>query len=175
MSIRDEIRNRVGEGRIVQLVPRIRGRHVRVIYLSTAISKDILGPWESPEQANRMMALRADLDHFSMGGHVLVASGRHRSCDLKHLSPLSEEVWTLRSRHKPSLRVFARFAELDVLIATNWAYRTILGRERSSEWRDERIRCKAEWKKLFPAEEPFNGSSIHEYVSAPVTDLRDLR
>jgi hypothetical protein len=122
-----------------------------------------------------MMALRADLDHFSMGGRIDVAAGKHRTCFMKPLSPLSEEVWAIRSRHKPSLRVFGRFAELDVFIATNWAYRKALGGERSEEWRAERIRCKAEWQKLFPAYAPLNGSSINEYISEPVIDLDSLK
>jgi hypothetical protein len=75
-------------------------------------------------------------------------------------------VWEIKSpKPRPVLRVFGRFAEKDVLIATNLGDRATLGGWGSREWRDAIETCKAEWRRLFPSWEPLCKGSIHDYVS----------
>ena len=175
MSIRDEINARVAEGQLLMMVPMLAGAsQPRVIFVTSELFDQISGPRaDSTETAKRMGRLRADFDHFSTGGLIVVSSGREGTAYMKQLDPPENEIWEIRSRDpKPSLRVFGRFADTDVFVATNMLDRRSLGEQGSRAWRDECIRCGATWRRLFPTYGAHTGANINEYISSDVVDLR---
>lgn len=150
--------------------------HPRVLYAAPTLHEAMEGPWSDEAVEYRMGKLRADLDHFSTGRLITVSSGSEKHAYMKLLDDADEEVWEIRSRDpKPSLRVFGRFADTDVFVATHFHDRVSLGEPGSRAWRDEFVRCKAEWRKLFPTYEPKRGLSINDYISENVVPLRSLR
>lgn len=170
MSIRDEIASRCKEGRLVPLVPALLGLlSVRTILASPGLHAMVMGPWSNKETEHRANRLRADFDMFIAGQVISVAQDpykKKKNAYMSPLDPIADEVWEIRSRDpKPGIRVFGRFAEYDVFVALNWAHRDMLGGPKSREFRDERERCKAEWRKLFPSYAPHTGASPHDYAS----------
>ncbi len=136
--------------------------------LSAEVNGLILGPWDDASWEARCGQLRTDLEVFILGGVISVAERpfKGKSAYMKQLRPPVEEVWEIRSRDpKPSLRVFGRFAATDVFVALAWSDRASLGAAKSREWRDARERCKAEWRKLFPAFKPHSGRNLEDYIS----------
>jgi len=118
------------------------------------------------------MVLRADLDRFSQGGVIPVAArpfiGGKRSY-MRQLFRWREEVWEIRSREEPGLRVLGRFAEADVFVALTWHKRAALAGPQSRQWRDAIVGCKTEWTNLFPAYPPKSGdvnAYPADYISA---------
>jgi hypothetical protein len=175
MSIRDEIISRVKEGRLFEIEPFVPGERSRVIFACKNVRDIVFGPWEFSDDEIRFGKLRADLDHFSSGGFVVVSTGRHNICFMKHLSPKRDEVWEIRSRApRPSIRVFGSFATVDVFIATNWGYREDLGGVCDRNWRDALVRCKSNWRNLFPSYNPVSGEKIDDYISKNVVDEREF-
>ena len=94
----------------------------------------LTGPWSDDSEEYRWNQLRAYFDFFTEGRLIHIG----RSGYMRPLDKRREEVWEIRSpRPRPSLRVFGRFAERDVFVATNWAERKLLKGRGSREWRDE--------------------------------------
>lgn len=176
MSIREEVEARRSENRLLVVDPLVLGApQPRVILATADVYGELIGPWEDCSKEYRIGELRADLDHFTTGGLINVSSGPEKHAYMKHLDPPDDQVWEIRSRDpKPSMRVFGRFAETDVFIATNLMDRAYLGPIGSKRWRDEFERCKSEWMKLFPTYPPLNGATINEYISEKVVDLRQF-
>ena len=78
---------------------------------------------------------------------------------MKWLDPQKQEVWELKSvRPKPSIRVFGRFAQPNVFVATHWAFRTDLKGKWSQEYWEEIAKCEARWKGLTD-KPPFEGKN----------------
>ena len=176
MSMRAEmeeaIRSHCSPGGALELaVPTmVLVAQVRPIYMTREVHDRVFGP--EAEEAARMGFLEADLVRFINGDRITVARGQEESCNLKPLTPVTGEVWEIRSRDpKPSLRVFGRFAAQDVFIATNLEYRKFLGRIRSRNWAIEIGRCKAIWRRLFPFLDPHSGDHLIDYISSNVIDL----
>ena len=169
MSIYDELQNLVNERRLFFLSPALPGSLVRrKMYITPQIRKLIMGPWTDPDWEERCGDLRADIDHFVEGKLLTVAAKSYKghTSQLKRLEPAKDEVWEIRSRDpKPSIRVFGRFADKDLFVALNWRLRVDLGKIGTREWRNARLECKTEWKKLFLAYEPKSGDHLHDYIS----------
>ena len=143
-------------------------RNVRPIYLSGEIKILVDGPWETTEDEERAGALRADLEAFASGGLIGIARKPYRAKNalLAQLDPVSNEVWEIRSRSpSPGIRVFGRFSKTDVFIALEIESRDALGGPKDKTWRDEIIRCKAHWTRLFPSYEPHSGDTVDDYIS----------
>jgi hypothetical protein len=100
------------------IAPMIAGaRHLRVVYATAGLFLELTELRNDRSEAIRMGRLRSDLDHFSVGGMIVVSSGKQKTCYMKQLDPLADEVWEIRSRDpKPSMRIFGRFAATDVLL-----------------------------------------------------------
>lgn len=149
--------------------------HKRVILANHSLFEELNGPWEDEAEEIRMGRLWADLDRFSTGEEIVVGGRFDDNCQMKPLYPVSAEVWEFISRYPvPSLRVFGRFAEIDVFVATHKWVRSLLGAFQSKLWKREIRRCKAEWTRLFPADYPVTGVSVNDYISENVVDRRDL-
>jgi hypothetical protein len=160
MSIRDEVDRRCEEGRLLAVYPRARWAPVRrMLYVSEELHDLLTQSWPDPGASQRWAQLEASLSHFVEGGVI----------DDKYMRPLERParyVWEIRSRRpKPSIRVFGRFAEVDVFIATNAAYRKPLGGKGSRAWRDEIVGCTTIWRQLFPAHQPIESDDVHDCVS----------
>jgi hypothetical protein len=172
MSIHDEIRNRVHEGRLWLLRPALpASRIVRPMFASREIMDVVLGPWSDPEWEERCGRLRADLDVFITGRLLTVAERRYqaRTAYMAQLDQPRDEVWEIRSRDpEPSLRVFGRFADTNWFVALTWWKRAELGGPKSREWRDAIVGCKTEWRNLFPSYAPKIGNQIHDYFNGPI-------
>ncbi len=168
MSIRPILLARQREGRIEQLPHTLLGaRTPRLIYLIRSVFDQVMGPWPDTETAERMGVLRADLDRFLEGNRVIVGHRRSRHAYMKRLDPGRDEVWEIRSRDPtPELRVFGRFAETDVFIGTACLDREYLGDEDSPQWRDEMVRCIADWRNLFHPYPPLRERPLDEYISS---------
>ena len=172
MSIRDEIRARVSEGRLVLLSPALPGATiVRTMYVSPEVRSLLVGPWADPAHEERCGRLRADLDMFIEGRLISVArdSRRGRKAYMARLEPARDEVWEIRSRDpSPGIRVLGRFSEVDAFVALTWGERSTLGKASSLEWRRAIEGCKADWRALFPTYPAHSGAEVHDYLSADV-------
>ena len=171
MSIGDEITSRVEEGRLFHLPPLIQSQPVaRTMLIGEALVDVVTPPWEQSSEGHRLSRLRADLDTFTEGRLISVAAAPFKKPSSAYIArtyPPTDEIWDIRSRDpKPAIRVLGCFAETDVFIALAWEYRKPLGGPGSREWRDFIERCKAEWRKLFPAYGPHKGDDLRDYVSA---------
>jgi hypothetical protein len=145
----------------------------RMILATTDMVNQLTGPFASIAETVLMMKVRADLDIFSTGQLIVVASGKVNKGYMKHLTPPEDGIWEIRCRDpKPGIRVFGMFAQVDVLVVTNCKDRITLREEGSREWRDELLRCKAEWRKLFHPHQPQCGLNINDYISDSVVDNR---
>lgn len=176
MSLVTEVKDWCDQGRLHLLRPASGDPIVRVICLSEELVGMVCGPWADPNDAARWTALRADLDAF-IEGRKVVAVAKHpfkggKRADLKRLYKARDEVWEWRSRHpQPGIRIFGRFASTDIFVAFEWMARTELGGPRdltgkeSREWRYAKLRCKTDWRNLFPAYNSFTASTLYGYVS----------
>ena len=132
----------------------------------------------SPDTANVEYALhsgrmRKKLESFASGSRLVIGNRRDKNCDFKRLEPFTLEVWEIRERNKPSLRIFFRFIDKDCLAATNLRFVSDLfslvwfrkGIEYLPVWRTEINRCKAIWRKLFLTYNPHSGVQLNDYIS----------
>jgi hypothetical protein len=170
MSIRDEIQNRVAEGRMLHLPHSIpSAERKRDMFVSEEVGQVVMPPWETNVDGLRFSMLRAHLDVFTSGGLISIASdpySKPKATYMARIDPPADEVWDIRSIDpRPAIRVLGCFAETDLFVALTWEYRMNLGGPDSKEWRDFREKCKAKWRGLFPAYQPFTGETANEYVS----------
>jgi hypothetical protein len=181
MSIRTEIKNRCGEGRLSPLDLAIPGDRVeRVILLSEELRRLISGPWKSENLRYRCGRLRADLEEFIKGERIsaCLTPFKAKSAYMGLLAPPTDGVWDVRSRDpRPALRVVGLFADTDIFVALRWAPRSAqpewthqppLGDRDSREWRDIILQCKTDWTNLFFSYAPVTGNNIHDYISENV-------
>jgi hypothetical protein len=121
MSIRDEIRECLDDGRLRLLSPTLpHDPVVRYVFASEEIAELVEGPWPDKGWEVRCARLRMDFDVFIRGDVIAVAEqcSKNKTAYMARLFPGCDEVWEIRSRDpSPSLRVFGRFSELDVFIA----------------------------------------------------------
>lgn len=120
--MRDLLMAQVGQ-RLHRWEPLTPGSHDRVVYVEAKLFADIQDPAQ-----HRMGLLSSDLDYVSRGGIITVGDGREKSCRIKSLEPRSREVWELRCKDpQPQIRMFGRFADVDVLVLTHACFRDQLG------------------------------------------------
>src|SRR4051812_11217573 len=108
MSIRQCLAERVTENRVFEiepLLPSTKGRP-RSVWAEKFVFEQL-----SPESANEEYALesgrlRRKLEGIVRGKRVVVGNRRDKSCDVKRLEPFSKEVWEIRERFDPSVRIF---------------------------------------------------------------------
>jgi len=162
----------MGEKRLFQVMPMLPGSPVeRLLLASEEVYGLVAGPWDAKLEPERLGRLWQDFDRFVLGRLITVALDnpyrKPKATYLSRLDPTADEVWEIRSCDPaPAIRVFGRFAEVDTLIVLNWEYRKPLGGPSDGWFAIEREKCKAEWKKLFPAYPPISPGVVHEYVSA---------
>ncbi len=172
MSIYDELRARVNEGRLVLLPPPdIPGSMLmRQLYISNSIQSLLDGPWKNDEWEERCGLLQSDLDHFVTGDMIAGRMPPSKSIKayLAQLDSTTDNVWEIRSVHpNPQLRLFGHFAGKDCFVALICKKRPCLDTE--VKWRDAVEECKTAWRNLFPSYDvPILGGTIHDYVSKKI-------
>ncbi len=182
MSIRIEIARAVGDGRLFNIKPEILSDPVeRTMVVSPEIQGLLAGPWENTTMERRCGRLRADLEAFVKGDIVNLAlvPYQHRAAYMGRLDRPKDEVWDIRSRDpNPGLRLFGRFAEIDVFVALNWCPRSVewageapLGDTATLNWDFAILECQERWNALFPGHDPVHAEQADEYVSSNVISL----
>jgi len=182
MSIRGVIRNLVARDGLQLLTPALESDPIeRHMFLSRDIYEAVTGLGAGVDE--RMGRLRAHLEVYICGGVVTVAMEPYRAKDayMARLKPDRDEVWEIRDRSEPSIRVFGSFAEKDTFVALTWQWRATLGaivRRKVSDrsapvhphiwprnWPRETRACKAAWRRKFPSYQPCSGSIPDEYLT----------
>lgn len=168
MSIREEISDEIQRGRLFDLRPLAGGVRRREVYVSQQVYEMISQPWPDDERALRFSAARAVLDDFSIGRRIVVADDPYRkrkNTTLARIAPTRDEIWDFRCRApKEGIRIFGRFALVDVFVALTWKFRE----ELSSDpvlWRAEVQDAKAQWRLLFKTYPPHTGESVNDYLT----------
>lgn len=120
MSIRDEMKARVREGRLVEYRPWASNSILRPAFLEADIGRQVLGPWQDNEDAARMPYVRADLETFVQGKPITAAFGRRARVNFRRLERDRRgrpKVWEMRTlAPPPGYRLFGFFAETDVFV-----------------------------------------------------------
>jgi hypothetical protein len=195
MSIRDIINDWCGQSELFLLTPVLDSDPIeRVLFVSRDIYAAVTDLGDGVDE--RMGRLRAHLEVFVRGDVITIAMDPYRAgrAYMARLQPRRDEIWEIRDRSSPSIRVFGSFTELDTFVALTWQWRSILGaplrRARDTirkiaasindparqpwprMWQIEQRACKAEWRKKFPAHNPHNGSTPDDYITnwLPVGD-----
>ncbi|WP_291052493.1 hypothetical protein [Hyphomonas sp.] len=168
MSIEQEIDHRISEGRLTLLEPLIASDpKVRKIFVGEEVREFVEGPWQNDSHQERAMRLRADLDAFIRGAPISIAAHPYQKPNdsfLAPIDPISDSVYAIRNRIKPSIRLVGCFAAKDIFVALVWAYRIDLGQDKRT-WRNLSKRCKAEWKSLFNTYQPLPGADRDQLAS----------
>jgi hypothetical protein len=148
----------------------------RTVLVSPMINQLLVGPWDDQEMGERCGRLLASLSRIVSGEllKVCLTPFGAREAQLGRLSPIEDSVFDIRSREKPGLRVFVRFAERNVLIALTCAPRSVkvswldslpLGDRHSNEWKRAVYDCRRLWSDLLPAHDPVKGDNLDDYLS----------
>lgn len=169
MSIRDEIQNRIDEGRLFYLPPLLESDPcVRSMFVSEYVFNFLNDPFEDRDDERRAAQLRASLDRFSIGATITIAQEPYDKPKNTYMSPLdpkADRVFQIRDRVKPSIRVAGMFSERDSFVALAWEYRKNLGGPTDRSWRDIRERAKNEWRNLFHPYNAFLGERNEDLAS----------
>lgn len=175
--MRDLIAANLGT-RLHRWEPLLPGAHLRIIYVEDKLFRRIVDPDPTDYRVGQLWS---DLDHFSHGRKLTVGYGPEPTCIMKLLDPRGDEVWELRSKDpEPQIRVFGRFADTDLFVATHAEYRDFLGNPRlpkfdeGNNWPAEIQRCHSIWDQLFQYAKPHSGNNINAYVSANVDEVGRL-
>jgi hypothetical protein len=175
MSIRDEIKERMRDGRLYCLEPTIESAQVsRCMFVSRSIHEKIQ-PTDDDDHDQRFSALRSDLDKFVTGGQITVAHHPYKKSKKAYIArtdPTSGGIWDIRSIDpRPGLRVLGCFAEVDVFVALEWEFRINLGGPDDKRWRDFIVRCKANWNRTFGPYRPLIGGQTSDFISNNYFDV----
>jgi hypothetical protein len=176
MSIRTEWTRLVAEERLFRLDPYPGDPKRRTVLMTPTINALVSGPWDDALMGDRCARLLASLQSVVRGAHLVVCMKPFaaREAQIGRLDPTGDAVFDFRSRDQPGLRVFCRFAELDVLIAFTCAPRSVnvswldklpLGDRYSKEWKRGVRECKDYWSILFPRHDPVIGDDLNAYLS----------
>lgn len=175
MSIRECLVDRVKERAMFEiqpLLPSTRGC-TRSVWAEKIVYQQL-----SPDTANERFAaeagrMRRKLESISLGNALIVGNRRDKACDIKRLDPAIDEVWEIRERDQPGIRLFFRFIECDCIATTNARFVSDLfsmiwlrkGLEFFPVWRAEIRRCKAVWRLLFHPYPAHSGEHLHDYLT----------
>ncbi|WP_139139174.1 hypothetical protein [Sphingobium phenoxybenzoativorans] len=123
--------------------------------------------------------IRRKLDRIVAGKRLVVGERRDKDCDIKRLDPAKDEVWEIRERDHPGIRIFFRFVEKDCIAAMNIRtipdlFSAVWSALYWPEWRSEIRLCKARWRTLFVNYQPHSGVNVNDYLSNTIAagDLR---
>jgi hypothetical protein len=184
MSIREQWKERVKEGRLFKLGFGIPGpAERRIVLMSPEIAELVSGLWENTLMGDRCARLRADLENYLEGAPLTVCWQPFKGRDhhqIARLKPVEAGVWDVRSVDpSPALRVFFCLAEKDVMVAltcsprsvpVSWLERPPLGPRECKRWKRAISECKREWGILFPGYTPYVGERPDDCISKAIID-----
>lgn len=173
MSIRDVLEGHLRDARLIQITPILGGPEARVFYAVPDVFAELDPGTASQNYASSAGQMRALIDNFTSGKQIVVGDRRSKLCNMKRLEPEADEVWEIRKREDPSVRLFGRFVEKDAFVITNmetvanlflleWI---VKGFSVWPIWRREIRNCKAVWRQLFHPYPPHHGSVLDDYLS----------
>jgi hypothetical protein len=169
MSIAATIAALEASGRLRRFKPRGRHPAKRRLYLTQSAQAEL---HNSQSAVNILVGrgfIEASLMRWVSGGRI--HAERRRCRFLCRLEPPPPEIWDIRvTEPVVQARLFCRFADRDTLILTGLHTRGLLGKKGSSMWQNAMTDCEQSWKDLFGITAPFQGVSIHEYVSENCDD-----
>jgi hypothetical protein len=176
MSIRAQWRSLVKQGLLFDLPPFPGDPNARTVLMSASINQLVVGPWDDKLMGERCARLTAGLQGIVRGNllKVCMTPFAHREAQLGRLDPIEDAVFDFRSREKPGLRVFCRFAEKNVLVAlicaprsvkVSWLDKLPLGDRHSKRWKRAVRECIAQWSVLFPRHDPVRGDNLDDYLT----------
>lgn len=148
----------------------------RCLFVSSLVWKALNPPYESEKDGIRMGRTLAMLDNFVEGRRISVRLPPSKKVDayIALLDKADEEIWEIRVRDpRPGVRIFGRFACLNVFIGLLPVYREDLTDSKAIKpkeaedklWNQAKLRCRSEWEKLFPLVAPHTGKIPHDYIS----------
>lgn len=163
MSILQNIRWRVQEGRLYPLVPLATSApRIRSIYLSTYVYAAINEPRTDSAEIERYAQLEADLG-------VFVTSPTIDPKYLFLLSPTRESVWEIRTvRPNPGIRTMGLFASKDVFVATHYVSRDQLPGWNSRAWKEAKRHAQTQWRNLFQVYDPLRDTNVQHLVTGAI-------
>jgi hypothetical protein len=170
MSIKDEIKARVEEGRLIKLSCLMQSApERREIYMTPTVYSAVVGPWANTALDRLCGQARGRLEQFVRGDEIVgrMPPSKNVKTVIALLEPAEDNVWEFRIAR---LRIFGRFAAQDIFVATNWRARQdfedpATKKNDERKWRDARVMCKTEWINLLPAYEALSGKTLHDYIS----------
>ena len=179
MSIRSEINRLICAGKLFRLEPRNRkDPRRRTVLMSEEIHELAEGPWPEGDMGDRCAFLRNDLEAFVTQEFITVCWEPYEAHDEQIGRLYADEVWDLRCQEpSPGFRVFCRFIEKDILLATNCSPRSVvvpwfnklpLLAQDSVHWKIAIAECQAIWSILLPKHPPHSGKTAHDYISNAV-------
>jgi len=137
---------------------------MRDVYVTQEVHGFLEPEWGDAIEERKAGELRGDFDNFTAGRRLLVTLRRRPGReDLKRLEKAREEIWELKSKAPPEIRVFGRFADRDVFIALTFAWRDHIQSDGDFDY--YKSVAKRQWRLLFPSHEPFTGVRADDYVS----------
>jgi len=171
----------VGRGGLFDLPPYPGDRRDRTVLISASINALVVGPWSTEVMGDRCARLTAGLQGIVRGNllKVCMEPFAAREAQLGRLDPIGDSVFDFRSREKPGLRVFGRFAEKNVFIAlicaprsvhVSWLDRFPLGDRYTKHWRRAHRDCVEQWTMLFPKHDPVRGDNLNDYLSRAILE-----
>lgn len=142
---------------------------LRQLYVSLELQTLLDGPWVNDEWEERFGYMKADFHRFVTGEMIALRlpPSKDVEANIAKLEPPEKETWDIRcSAPPPQLRVFGRFAGLDVFVALTWKLRSWLDDD-LDKWQGAIDECRREWGKLF-ASFPHSGETEHDYITKKV-------
>lgn len=176
MSIVDDIGLHLRAKRLFEVVPESRkDTHIRKLYVTPEIQKQLFGPYQFVEHKVRMQDLLAFLQGFTSGQrlNVSLCGRKHKNAMLGRMEAPRDEVWEIRHQPSPGLRITGRFASADHFIATDWYLRSVRVpwsdklpiRDSEAAYKKMKTACQREWQSLFPNHGPIHGGKVNVYLS----------
>jgi hypothetical protein len=176
MSIREEWRKLVADGWLYDLPPADGDPWGRTVLMTKEVNDLVDGDWEENVEGVRRARLLATLQNFVAGRRLVVCLRpfEARVANIGRLDPVDESIFDVRCQEKPALRVFGRFVEKNVFLASTCRPRTIavswldwlpLGDRHSKEWESGKFFTRRDWARFFPAQNPVSGDDLHAYLT----------
>jgi hypothetical protein len=161
MSIFAEIDDRLKDGSIIELVPRVSGPRYRRLLMTSQLHAELTGEHVSSKIQERYAQIEADLEVFInrrlLGPDYIFG-----------LSPWKKGVWEIKSLQDPQWRVFGLFIAKDLFLSTHCERRSRLGSD--IKWHDQISDVEAEWQLLFPARQPLVSNDVNVVITGAMDE-----
>lgn len=174
MSIQEVLEGHLLRGDLVRVPPISGSPEVRFVFTTASIFEELDPMTASSEYNESAGNMRAKLEAFSTGRRIVVGRRNTKDCDMKFLEPKQWNVWEIRQRLSPSIRLFGSFIEKDSFFVTNIQFVKILfGVEWSVKqdfvfwpvWHEEMKNCRKVWRRFFAQYKPLYGNYLDDYIS----------